>query len=105
MRHALYGTFSGAAFNCNRTDSVFDANPAQYTSFYRTQCHLSALPIRAHFDDLRYKNKNPCPAITPTLPSKASSLTLTWTQTLVTRPCFTLASTTSISLVKLLYPL
>src|SRR6266487_1979202 len=62
MRHTPYVTFSGAAFNCNRTDSVFDATPAQYTSFYRTQRHLSTLPIRAHFDDLRYKNKKPMPS-------------------------------------------
>ena len=34
---------------------------SQYTSFYKTQRNLSTLPVRAHFDETRYKNKKPIP--------------------------------------------
>ena len=51
-------TFSGAAFNRNE-GGTFDVNAAQYTSFYKNQCHLSTLPICAHFDEVRYKKKKP----------------------------------------------
>ena len=36
-------------------------NVSQYTSFYKTQRNLSTLPVRAHFDETRYKNKKPIP--------------------------------------------
>ena len=62
MRHTPYITFSGAAFNSNKTDSEFDVNAPQYTSFYKSQRHLSTFPVRAHFDDTRYKNKKPLPS-------------------------------------------
>ena len=55
-----YITLSGATFN--KTDNTFDMNTSQYTSFYKTQRNLSTLPIRAHFDEVRYKNKKPIPS-------------------------------------------
>ena len=55
-----YITVSGATFNKSKTS--FDVNATQYTSFYKTQHNLSTLPIRAHFDKTRYKNKKPIPA-------------------------------------------
>ena len=36
-------------------------NVTQYTYFYKTQQNLSTLPIHAHFDETRYKNKKPIP--------------------------------------------
>src|SRR4051812_45170753 len=62
MRRAPYLSLLGPAFNCNRTDGYFDCNAPQYTSFYKDHRHLSMLPIRAHFDDTRYKNKKPIPS-------------------------------------------
>lgn len=60
IRHPPYITFSGAAFN--RAEASFDVNAPQYTSFFKTQRNLSTLPIRAHFDETRYKNKKPLPS-------------------------------------------
>src|SRR5436190_11626701 len=60
IRKPPYVTFSGATFN--KTDETFDVNAAQYTSFYKAQRNLSMLPIRAHFDTARYKNKMPMPS-------------------------------------------
>ena len=37
-------------------------NATQYTSFYKSQRRLSTFPIRAHFDDVRYKKKKPIPS-------------------------------------------
>lgn len=62
MCRAPYITASGAAFNAEKNDGVFDCNVPQYTTFYRDHRHLSTLPIRAHFDDVRYKNKKPIPS-------------------------------------------
>ena len=60
IRRAPYVTLSGLA--SNKTDAFFDLNASQYTSFYKTQRRLSSFPIRAHFDDIRYKNKKPIPS-------------------------------------------
>jgi hypothetical protein len=60
IRRTPYITLSGATFN--KTDNSFDINAAQYTSFYKAQRNLSMLPIRAHFDEVRYKKKKPLPA-------------------------------------------
>jgi hypothetical protein len=60
MRHRPYVTFSGIALN--RTESSFDVNAPQYTSFYKAHRSLSTLPLRAAFDDTRYKTKKPIPS-------------------------------------------
>jgi hypothetical protein len=60
MRHAPYITFSGAAFN--HAEASFNVNAPQYTSFFKTQRNLSTFPVRAHFDEARYKNKKPLPS-------------------------------------------
>lgn len=60
IRRTPYITLSGATFN--KSDKSFEINAAQYTSFYKTQRNLSTFPVRAHFDDVRYKNKKPIPA-------------------------------------------
>ena len=62
MRRPPYLTVSGAALNCNTQEGFFDCNAPQYTSFYRDRRHLSMLPIRAYFDDVRYKNRKPVPS-------------------------------------------
>jgi hypothetical protein len=62
MRRSPYITASGAAFNVDKTEGVFDCNVPQYTTFYKDRRHLSTLPIRVHFDDIRYKNKKPLPS-------------------------------------------
>jgi len=60
IRRAPYVTLSGMA--SNRTESSFNLNAAQYTSFHRTQQQLASFPTQAHFDDMRYKNKKPIPS-------------------------------------------
>ena len=59
---ALYITVSGAAVNTDRSQGVFECNALQYTTFFKDHVHLSTLPIRAHFDNNRYKNKKPIPS-------------------------------------------
>lgn len=61
-RRAPYITASGAAFNADKTKGVFDCNPSQFTTFNKDHRNLSTLPIRAHFDDVRYKNTKPIPS-------------------------------------------
>ncbi|KAH9955994.1 hypothetical protein BC827DRAFT_1386171 [Russula dissimulans] len=62
MRRSPYITISGPAFNADMTEGVFDCNAAQYTTFYKDRRQLSTLPIRAHFDNIRYKTKKPVPS-------------------------------------------
>jgi hypothetical protein len=62
MRRSPYITISGPAFNADMTEGVFDCNAAQYTTFYKDRRQLSTLPIRAHFDNIRYKTKRPVPS-------------------------------------------
>ena len=99
METPLYGTFSGAAFNCNKMDNTFDINAPQYVTFYCEQCHLSTMPVCGHFDDLR------CCQTTLMSLSKASSRTSTSMRTQVLHVSSTSTSTTSIFLERLSYPL
>jgi hypothetical protein len=62
MRVQPYINVSGAAFNSNKTDGFFDINAAQYTSYYKSNRTLSNLPVRAHFDLIKYKAKRPIPS-------------------------------------------
>ena len=62
IRNAPYATFTGAVFDCNKTDSTFDLNANQYTSFYKAQRHMSSIRVRAHFDDSKYKKNKPMPS-------------------------------------------
>ena len=59
---APYITVSGAAVNTDRSQGVFECNALQYTTFFKDHVHLSTLPICAHFDNNRYKNKKPIPS-------------------------------------------
>jgi hypothetical protein len=62
MRVQPYIHVSGAAVNSNKTDGFFDLNATQYTSYYKSNRTLSNLPIRAHFDQSKFKAKRPIPS-------------------------------------------
>jgi len=62
MRVQPYMIVSGATFNSNKTDGFFDVNAAQYTSYYKSNCTLSNLPVRGHFDLNKFKAKRPIPS-------------------------------------------
>ena len=48
--------------NCNKTDSFFNVNAAQYTTYYKNNWTLANLPVRAHFDSTKYQKKSPLPS-------------------------------------------
>jgi hypothetical protein len=60
VRQCVYISFSGVSFN--KLDTSFDITPSQYVSFYKKDRALSKIPIRAHFNEVRYKTKIPLPA-------------------------------------------
>ena len=62
MRQQVYINVSGAAVNSNKDNGFFEVNATQYTSHYKNDDRsLSTLPVRAHFNTSRYKNKMPIP--------------------------------------------
>jgi len=103
IRRTPYITLSGATFN--KTDNSFDINAAQYTSFYKAQRNLSMLPIRAHFDEVRYKKKKPLPANNTYVVVDGFLNDVDMTLTLGYLPSSTSTSTISVSLERLFYRL
>lgn len=62
MREHPYINVSGAAINSNKTGGFFDVNAPQYTSQFKTNRTPSVLPVQAHFNSNKYKNKKPIPS-------------------------------------------
>jgi hypothetical protein len=62
MRQQPYINVSGAVLNSNKTDSFFQVNAAQYTSYYKSNRTLSILPVQAYFNSNKYKTKKPIPS-------------------------------------------
>jgi hypothetical protein len=62
MRQQAYINVSGAAMNFNKTDSFFEVNAAQYTSYYKNNRTLSILPVQAQFNSNKFKTKKPIPS-------------------------------------------
>lgn len=62
IRQPPYLCLSGVAVNTENPDEVFDITAHQYVSFYKSQPHLSLLPVRACFNERRYRNQKPIPS-------------------------------------------
>jgi hypothetical protein len=66
MYHSPLGVFIGKATNLDSTNNTFQINASQFTTFYRKNNEVAALPILAHFDSSRYKGTKPMPSIDQT---------------------------------------
>jgi hypothetical protein len=61
-RQISFLNVSGVAVRSNKAEGFFDVDAAQYTTNYKSDRHLSVLPVRATFNSNKYKNKKPIPS-------------------------------------------